>query len=200
MSLNFDINKFKFGPVIFSDRFKFTDLEEKIRKLPKNSTIIIREYDLDDKKREILAKNIIFLAKKQKITVLIGKNINLAKKIGANGVHFSDFDQLPLKFLRKFAFPKNFIFSFSCHSEKSLRLAQNIKANLVFISPAFLTTSHSEQKCLGSLRLAKIALQKEKVIYDGNLCALGGVNAKNIKLIKKLKFDSFGAIDLFKNL
>lgn len=130
---------------------------------------------------------------------MIGKDIELAKKLSADGVHFSDFDNLPMQFLNKKSFPKNFMFSFSCHSEKSLRKASSLNLDMVFISPIFTTTSHNEAKTLGILNLAKIATQNKKQNYFRPLplFALGGINQKNIPALKKLKLQGFGAIDYF---
>ena len=199
MKLKFEIEKFENRPVLFSDDKKIADFDKTLENLPKNSIIIIREYHLDDKNRENFARKAVLLAKKHKIRIIIGKNIDLAKKIGANGVHFSDFDQLPLKFLRKSAFPKDFIFSFACHNKKSLPFCRKLQPNLTFISPAFATSSHKGQKPLGIKNLAKISFQKERSLYPSKLYVLGGINKNNITSIRKLGFSGFGAIDLFAN-
>jgi thiamine-phosphate pyrophosphorylase len=132
----------------------------------------------------------------QGLKILVGKDFALAKKIKADGVHFSDFDKLPLQFLKKKSFPKKFIFSFSSHNFKS---ALKTKANMIFISPIFPTTSHAEAKSLGLKNLAKIAFKSKNPNYlTRSVYALGGVNSKNIKSLRKLKISGFGAIDFFK--
>jgi thiamine-phosphate pyrophosphorylase len=186
--------------VLFTDRKKISDFAGQIQNLPKNSAIIIREYDLSKNEREVFAREIFKLAKKRSdLKILIGKDLKLAQKLKAHGVHFSDFDLLPIQFLNKKSFPKNFIFSFSCHSEKSLKKAAKIDLDMVFISPIFTTTSHNEAKTLGILNLAKISTQNKKQNYCRHLplFALGGINKKNIKALKKLKLKGFGAIDYF---
>jgi thiamine monophosphate synthase len=123
----------------------------------------------------------------------------LAKKINANGIHISDYDKIPIKFLRKSSFPKDFIFSFATHSLKSVIFCNKIKPNMAFISPIFESSSHKNTKYLGNLNLAKIAFQKRKLIfYPLKLYSLGGINLKNIKKIIKSNSCGFGAIDLFK--
>ncbi len=169
--------------------------------MPKNSIIIIREYDLDLQSRYNFAKEIFNLRKnRQDIKILIGKDIHLALKLKANGIHFSDNDIIPLKFLQKKSFHKDFIFSFACHSEKSLKKAQKIKPNLVFLSPIFATTSHHGAKSFGSLKFVKIITQNKNSKYAClPIFALGGINKNNLKFIKKLKIKGFGAIDYFLN-
>ena len=194
----FELKKFSSPPVFFTDRKKVSDFEKVIKILPKNSAIIILEYDLDKKNREIFAQKIAKLAQAQGLKIIVGKDFDLAKKINADGIHFSDFDKLPIAFLKKKSFPKNFIFSFSCHSTKSFLLSKKIKPNLSFLTPIFSTTSHQNSSCLGLKALAKITFQKQKPNYfSQRIYALGGVDLQNIKALRKLKISGIGAIDLF---
>jgi len=201
----FEINKFPCPPVFLTDRKKISDFKKIIKSLPKNSTIIIREYDLDQKSREEFAREIIKLAKLRALKILIGKDILLAKKLKADGVHFSDFDKLPLQFLIKKSFPKNFIFSFSCHSLKSILRSQKLKPDMILISPIFPTTSHDfsreETKEIGFKNLAKIAFKTKNCDYFSHkIFALGGINSQNIKSVRKLGISGFAAIDLFNGI
>jgi thiamine-phosphate pyrophosphorylase len=184
--------------VFFSDRTKTPDIENTIRSLPKNSTIIIREYDLDIKTREDFAQNISFLARRLGLKVIVGKDILLAKKIKADGVHFSDFDHLPINLLQKDKFPKNFILSFSCHSLKSLLAAQKLKPDIIFISPIFPTQSHINIPALGIKSLAKFYYQIRNNLYDTPpIYALGGITKANLPSIRKIGLSGFAAISLF---
>ena len=202
----FEIKKFKKSApvttVFFTDRNKVLDFKKTIANLPKNSAIIIREYDLDKKAREIFAREIVSLARPRGFIILVGKDLALAHKIKADGVHFSDFDQLTPQVFKKESFPKKFIFSLACHSFKSILSSAKLRADLVFISPIFPTTSHSDAKKFGLRNLAKIAVKTKKPSYClPPIFALGGVNLENIKSIRKLGISGFGAIELFtKNL
>jgi len=206
----FEIKKFEIknkrknlpATVFFTDRKKISaancNLESTIKNLPKHSAIIVREYDLNKQDREIFAQKIISLARPLSLKVLIGKDIILAKKLKSDGVHFSDFDHLPLQALRKKSFPKKFIFSFSCHNLKSLLKASKSQFDMVFISPIFPTTSHLSTKNLGLINLAKISLKTKKPPYClSSLYALGGVNSSNISSLRKLNLSGLAAINLF---
>lgn len=198
----FEIKKFKKSnlptSVFFTDRKKISNLELTIKHLPKNSAIIIREYDLDEKTREIFAKNIINLARPLGFKTLVGKNFELAKKIKADGVHFSDFDKLPLKIFKEKTRDKKFIFSFSCHNFKSILKAKKENFDMIFLSPIFRTDSHPDTKTIGLRQLAKISLKTKNSTYcHSNLYALGGINCQNISAIRKLNLAGFGAINLF---
>lgn len=188
--------------VLFTDRKKISNLENTIKSLPKNSAIIIREYDLNKKDREIFAKKIQLFAKSKSLKILVGKDIALAKKIKADGLHFSDLDRLPLQFMKKNKFNKKFIFSFSCHNFKSILKAQRLKPDMVFISPVFPTTTHLNTESLGLKNLAKISLKsKSNSYFKLKLYALGGINSENLASIRKLGLSGFAAISLFsKNL
>ncbi len=195
LKIIFETRKFKnHSPsVFFTDRTKVDDFASTINNLPKNSTIIIREYDLDKKARENFALEIKKLAQKKKFKILVGKDLNLAKKIKADGVHFSDFDNLSRHFLKKI--PQNFIFSLSCHSLKSFLQARKLSPDMIFISPIFKTTSHKNSKLFSLRNLAKIAIKYKKT---NSIFALGGINILNLGSIRKLGISGFGAIDIFK--
>lgn len=184
--------------VFFTDRKKISNLEATIKHLPKNSAIIIREYDLNKNEREIYAKKIIKIAKDLGFKILIGKDFELAKKLKADGVHFSDFDKLPIKIFKQINFTRNFIFSFSCHSLKSILKAKKKGFNMIFISPIFKTNSHINAKTIGLRNLAKITLKTKNSAYcQVPIYALGGINYQNISAIRKLNLSGFGAINLF---
>jgi len=194
----FEIRKFVAAPVFFTDRKKVSDFEKIIANLPKNSKIIIREYDLDKKIREEFARKIISLARARGLKILIGKDFDLARKVKADGIHFSDFDKLPLQFFKKKSFPKKFIFSCACHSEKSFLKFRKLKMDMIFLAPIFPTTSHAGAKNLGLKNLAKITTKNRNSDYFlPEIYALGGINPANITSLRKLGISSFGAIDLF---
>ena len=170
--------------VLFTDRKKISDFDAVIKNLPKNSAIIIREYDLGKKEREIFAQKITNLARPLGIKILIGKDFLLAQKIKADGIHFSDLDKLPLVFLKKQSFKKNFIFSLACHSFKSIEKSIKFKPDIIFISPIFPTNSHLGTTSLGIINLQKISFKYRNHNYhQTKISALGGINLDNIASI-----------------
>jgi thiamine-phosphate pyrophosphorylase len=194
----FAIKKFMNAPVFFTCSKKIPDIEKVIKNLPKKSVIIIREYDLDQKSREVFAEKIVTLARARDLKILVGKDFALAKKIKADGIHFSDFDKLPIQFFKKSSFAKNFIFSFSCHSFKSVLRMPKLEADMIFIAPIFATTSHPNAKTIGLRNLAKITVKtKSSNYFLSKIYALGGIDTQNIKSLQKLKISGFGAIDFF---
>lgn len=189
--------KIGFNSVFFTDRKRCKDLTTIIKKLPKNSAVIFREYDLDDKNREKLAREILTICKEKNHKILIGKNLDLARKLHADGVHFSDNDILPSEvFLHKknnLQIGSKFIFSFACHNFLSVVKSHRLPVDLIFISPIFATKSHEATPALGLQTLSKIVRFSKKPVF-----ALGGINKKNLPIVKKLGAVGFGGIEIFR--
>jgi thiamine-phosphate pyrophosphorylase len=183
-----------FQSVFFTDRHQVSDLKKIIENLPKNSAVIFREYDLRICEREKMALKLLDIARLNRIKFFVGKDFHLAKKISADGVHFSDFDQIPFGLIKN----SNLKLSYVCHSFRSFLKAQKIRPNMVFISPIFPTKTHQKTifgtRSLGIKFLAKIIAKNPNNLA---IYALGGVNSQNILSLKKLGLSGFGAINHF---
>jgi len=184
--------KLAFDTVFFTDRKRCANLSLTIAKLPKNSAVIFREYDLKSDEREALAKEIIAICRAKNHKILIAKDLALARKLGADGTHFSDHDKLPLQIFNRQNYPRKFIFSFACHNFLSVIKLQKLEADLIFVSPIFATKSHPNAAPIGLRQLSKIIRYSKIPIF-----ALGGINKKNVYAIKKLGACGFGAIENF---
>ncbi len=181
----------------FTDFDRFPNYEKTIQNLPKNSLIIFREYILDPIKRQELALKIQKIAKKHRHKLIIGKNFDLAKKIDADGYHFSDFDYKnaknhALKLQNHQKINKNFIISLACHSLNSVKQAQKSNIDLLFFSPIFPTNSHPGAKTQGIFNLKKAKTASKIPIF-----ALGGLNSSNLKQIRKIGVDGVAGIEIF---
>ncbi len=163
-----------------------------IENLPKNSIVIFREYNLDQPKKQVLALKIKKICKKLGHKLIIGKDFNLAKKIKADGVHFSDNSTNSWLQINK-KMP-NFVKTLACHSLKSVIKAKKSKVSALFFSPVFYTKSHKNAKIMGLRNLAKSVGKSKKPVF-----ALGGINQKNISSIQKVKSNGVAGIDLFGN-
>ena len=139
-----------------------------------------------------MAAEIFAICKEKNIKFLIGKNLELARKLRADGVHFSDNDKLPLQILNRKNLPKKFIFSFACHNFLSVLKCKKLKADMVFMSPIFATKSHESAKNIGLMHFSKMLLLSKIKIF-----ALGGVNKQNLKSLQKLGVKGFGGIEIF---
>jgi thiamine-phosphate pyrophosphorylase len=186
------MKKLSFDKVFFTNRKRCDDLSLVIKKLPKNSAVIFREYDLESKEREILAQKLFAICQAKNHKFLIGKNLELARKLRADGVHFSDKDLLPLEVFNRQNWPEKFIFSFACHNFLSVIKSQQLGADMIFVSPIIASKSHPDVVPLGLRELSRIVRVSKIPVF-----ALGGVGAKNIHLLKKLGVAGFGGIGIF---
>ena len=190
---NFSVNQKALPKLFFfTDRKQFSDIFAVIESLPNfEAGIIIREYDLSCCQRVEFAKKIIEIARKKSLLVLIGKDLKMALELGADGVHFSDHDKLWKKY-SAFKTKKNFIFTCSIHNLKSLKKAYNSGFDALFYSPVFSTKTHLNQKPIGVMRLAKIALKSKIPLY-----ALGGINLGNLRQLKNCCINGIAGISIF---
>jgi len=173
----------------FTDSKKI-DIIKIILNLPKKTLVIFREYDLSFQNRLKLAQEIQIICQKRDLKLIIGKDINLAKEISADGVHFSDHDN----FLDDYKKIKdNFFTSCSFHSKESILKYKNLDLDLRFLSPIFTTTSHKYQKPLGIEYLKELTEE-----YKIKICPLGGINTKNITELQNLNISGIAGIDFFK--
>jgi len=174
----------------FTDRKQFNDIFTIIKKLPQNSAIIIREYDLNQKERLKFAKKIVKIAKYKNLLTFAAKSLKLAVQAKTDGVHFSDNDKSWMKYLFYKKFNQKFFLSCSCHNQKSINKIKEFPINFAFLSPIFDTKTHPNQKAIGHRNLIKLQ-NHQSAIY-----ALGGVNENNIKLLQNRKIKGVGAISL----
>ena len=165
----------------------FTDLQKTLKpvelskKLPVQSGVIIRHYN-NSKNKKTIIKDILNVKKRRMLTVLIsGEN---KRGLNIDGNHFPQWAS-PIN-------NGNKITSMSFHHAKDLRKSINLKADLVFISPVFPTTSHKNKKCLGVIKLGLMAR-----LFKKHVIALGGINNKNIGRLRSLPISGCAGIDLF---
>ena len=84
------------------------------------------------------------------------------------------------------------LISYSCHSSNSLKKAQKIGADLVFYSPIFKSGSHLDKKPIGIFALRNFVKQSSFPVF-----ALGGIDKKNINLLKNTGIAGIGGISMF---
>ena len=185
ISFNFKNNKFKKNRIKQPYIWFLTDNEKTkyplkiIKKLPKNSGVIIRNYS----NKKINTKEINKWKSRRFLTIL--KAGNCSRTLYTDGIHYPQWIQSSL-------IKRNDLKSISVHSGKDIRKSINLKANLVFISPVFETTSHSNQHCLGIIKLGLLTK-----LFKIPVIALGGINKNNVTRLKNLPISGCAAIDAF---
>ena len=191
---------------MFDDNKKTIDINQVLKKLPNNSNIIFRNYHLNNKIKLELAKEYKKNTQKFSHNFIVGKDFNLANKISAHGIHFSDNDlknnSLKILIYRRFFGNKNFFFSLAIHNLKSLNFCKILQPDCLFISPIFATTSHHDSRFLGFYNFIKfrhIICKKFKINIQ-KIAPLGGINLQNLRRLNNIKIAKFGAIDFFNDL
>ncbi|MBY0423565.1 MAG: thiamine phosphate synthase [Parvularculaceae bacterium] len=160
------------------------DPELVARSLPRGAAIILRHYE--DRKRAALARRLRVLTAARGALLLIGADPELARVVGADGVHWRS-GQLdaarPLPGL---------IVSAACHSAVELRAAYAAGADCAFASPVFPTRSHPEAELLGRDRFLRLAAAAPLPVL-----ALGGIDERTAARLAGSNVAGFGAVGAF---
>ena len=166
---------------LFTDSHKTLKPVELSKRLPIKSGVIIRNYN-NSKNKKTIIKDILNVKKRRMLTVLISGEYK--RGLNTDGNHFPQWAN-PIN-------NGNKITSMSFHHAKDLRKSINLKADLIFISPVFPTTSHKNKQYLGVIKLGLMAR-----LFKKHVIALGGINNKNIKRLRSLRISGCAGIDLF---
>lgn len=156
----------------------FQALENKIK--TGINLIQIREKSLNKIELENFSKKILDIAKPLNTKVVINSNLQLAKKLQADGIHLNS-NQI----YEKLDIPKQMLIGCSCHSIKDLKQAERIGSDFAFYSPVKKTLTHPNLKPIGWKKFQKSINQIQIPVY-----ALGGMTIEDIEI--SMKFGSIG--------
>ena len=127
--------------------------------------IQIREKQLAAADLVHFAKKVITLAAKYKAKVLINSDFELARQLGADGVHFTSAQLLALQ--QK---PADLMVAASCHDAFELAHVEKLGLDFVVLSPVKTTKSHDDAVPLGWHNFAQMIENCNLPVY-----ALGGM-------------------------
>jgi thiamine-phosphate pyrophosphorylase len=106
--------------------------------------IVFRHYSLGPSERLQLGKRVAALAQERKLVLAVAGDAWLAEQLSAALVHNP-------------SEPSGLPFSLSVHDEREAKAAQEAGADLVFVSPVYVTRSHPGGEALGVERATKLA-------------------------------------------
>jgi 8-oxo-dGTP diphosphatase len=129
----------------------------------------LREKHLSREALKALAVRVLALARAEGARVLVNSDIELAREIGADGVHLTA-AQLGR------ARPDLPWCGASCHSSEELRRAETLGADFAVLGPVHATPSHPDSVPLGWERFREIAAGAAIPVY-----ALGGVVPRDLE-------------------
>lgn len=161
--------------------------ESTILNLPKNTSVIYRNYKNINNIGEIIQLKKI--CKKHKKKLYLSNNILLSIKLGLDGAYIPSFNRQ--FWHNNYSIKKKFKFLGSAHNLKEIRIKEKQKVELIFISPLFPTKN--KKKCLGIYKFIIL-----KNLTKIPVACLGGINSHNIKQIKLVGSLNIGGIKMFK--
>ncbi len=158
--------------------------KENLKKL-KRVNLIYRNYSRDNYFEK--ANKIKEFANKFKFKLYVSNDLNLARKIKADGLYVPSFNSIPCYK------NKNLEIIGSAHSLKEINQKILQGCNEIFLSPIFSTNSHPNTKGKGLYFYRNLKNSINKKI---NLFALGGIGEKNIKKLLNEQCKGFSSISL----
>ena len=162
--------------------------KEDILNLNKNIGIIFRNYEDKVNIKEILKLRHFCRSNNRKL--YIANNIKLAINLSLDGVYIPAFSKNII--VNKFDTKKNFLTLGSAHNIREIKEKEKQGVEVIFLSPLFKTKDYKNK--LGVIKFNILSrLTKKKVI------ALGGINKKNINILKITNAYGYSGISLFSN-
>ena len=155
--------------LFFTDPVRTPDPESVAAGLPAGSAIVYRHFGASDAGARALRLKRI--AQARGVKLLIGQDIALAARIGADGVHLPE--RLAHLATRAMQTHPGWLVTSAAHS---LAAARASRADAVVMSVAFPSNSASAGRALGPIRLAMRVRAAGRPAY-----ALGGVNNKTAR-------------------
>jgi 8-oxo-dGTP diphosphatase len=130
----------------------------------------VREKQLPENELRIFSEKVIALAKPYAAKVLFNGDVEMARELGADGVHFSSAQLIVLK-----EKPKDLLCAASCHNSQELLHAQKLALDFVVLSPVLPTKSHLEVALLGWAKFSELIKNSSIPVY-----ALGGLELTDL--------------------
>jgi len=173
--------------LLLTDAARLFDPEAAIRRLPKGSGVILRDYRHPE--RAILAARLARLCRQRHLLFLVAEDAHLARKVKADGLHLPEraLRRPPLN-LRAFS-----LVTAAAHGSQGLRRAAMIGADAALLSPVFATASHPGAPALGPLKFAVLAGKALLPLY-----ALGGMTSEKARRLKNVRLAGIAGIGLFR--
>lgn len=176
--------------IYMTDSQRYPLGEEFYKNLPKNTMVIIREYDAINRSQQI--QSIASICKKHKIPFSISSSWQLAIKLNAHGVHIPQYMRHKIPSIIS-KLPSKIIVSASAHERKQLYQNAQLGCDASILSPVFSTKSHPGTE---PLRRGIVAHSRD-IGQTHDVYALGGINGSNVRSLKHRAFSGIAGISCF---
>lgn len=138
--------------------------------LPAGAAVVYRPFG--DPEAAAVAARLARVARRRRLLLLIGGDEDLARRVGADGLHLPERMGARLPALRRRR--PLWILSVAAHSERALRRAERLGADAALLSSAYPSGSASDHTVWGPVRFARLARAVKTPVL-----ALGGVNGRS---------------------
>ena len=170
--------------LFLTDPDRTPDPEAVLRRLPPEVGVIFRPFGAPD--AVDLGRRLAAIARKRGLTLLAGADPELARAIGAAGLHLPERLAGQLAALR--AAHPDWILTAAAHGPAAVRLA----ADALLVSPVFPSSSPSAGPPLGLAAFTALVAASKAPVY-----ALGGVTADTAPLLADSGAAGFAGIEAF---
>lgn len=155
--------------ILVTDEQRLPDPLGAIAQLRAGDGVLLRHYDV--RQRRDLAFALAARCRAAHVRLIVGGDLDLARAVGADGVHFPQ-DLAPGG--AGAAKAAGFLVTVAAHDGPALVAASQLRADAALLSPVFATASHPGAPTLGVNHFAALVRKSELPVY-----ALGGVSARN---------------------
>ena len=171
----------------FTDERRVDDLATVVAGLPDGVGVIFRHYTHPG--RLGLAAEISSQCRSQHRCLLIAGSPEIARTVGADGVHWPEV-QFQTGLASRKPIPPYWIVTTAVHSLRAICNLRHRRVDAAFLSPIFPTASHPDRPhFLGPVRSAALARTSSTPLYG-----LGGISAGSALRLKNSGLVGFGAI------
>lgn len=154
-----------------------------IRRLPLKSGVIFRHYHLSPVARRTLFNQVKRICRLRGHMLFLASDERTAILWHADGFH------APVNQRRSRYLPR----SAPVHNIREMAGAQLKRADMVLVSPVFVTASHPGARCLGQSGLMRLAASASNM----NVIALGGMTRRRASALDKRTVNGWAGIDAF---
>jgi thiamine-phosphate pyrophosphorylase len=171
--------------VFLTDDERTPDPLPAVRALPRGSMVILRARRRP--RRVVLADAIARIAGERRLLWLVADDPELARRAGADGVHFPEVRIGEAHHWR--AIRPGWFITCAAHSLGACARISRAGANAALLAPVFPTESHADGRALGPLRTRFIASHSPVAVY-----ALGGVDSHTAGRLQGARLAGFAAV------
>ncbi len=171
--------------VLMTDDERLPDPVRAAAALPPGSMIVLRSRQSSHRAK--LARRLCTIARVRRLKLLIANDPELARRVKADGVHFSEANACEAAVWR--VRQPNWLITAAAHSLHASLQAQRFGVDAVLLAPVFATGSHAGRVAFGAARARAIVRQLPKPIY-----ALGGISSRNMTRLADSRFAGLAAI------